>query len=79
MTPPVVEIVQMVPRTKQIRAAAASLSDDALFAAIVPKMRACRGASYADVAAEAIAVGRRGLATRLLEREAQPAKQVWPD
>lgn len=60
----------------KIRAATASLSDDALFTAIVPKMRGCRTASYAEVAAEAIAVGRRGLATRLLERETQPAKQV---
>ena len=61
-----------------IRAAAASVEDDTLLASLHPKLRATRGACYADVAAEAIAVGRRGLATRLLAHELRPARQVTP-
>ena len=49
--------------------AAASFSDEALLAALAPKLDATAGSSHARLAAEALAVGRRGLAVRLLDLE----------
>mmetsp|Transcript_16085 Transcript_16085/g.51984 ORF Transcript_16085/g.51984 Transcript_16085/m.51984 type:complete len:392 (-) Transcript_16085:454-1629(-) len=60
----------------KIGGAAASLSDEALLAALAPKLDATAGASHARLAAEALAVGRRGLAARLLEKEEDATRRV---
>lgn len=41
-----------------------------------PQVKACAGASFAAVAIEAMAAGRRSLATQLLEHETDPARQA---
>jgi len=60
----------------KIHAAPPSVSDEALVGALMPKLRGCTGVALAEVAAEAHRVGRRGLATLLLEHETSAARQV---
>mmetsp|Transcript_23856 Transcript_23856/g.66043 ORF Transcript_23856/g.66043 Transcript_23856/m.66043 type:complete len:488 (-) Transcript_23856:651-2114(-) len=55
--------------------AVATLSDEELLGVVVPKVKSAR-ASFAAVAAEAVAVGRRSLAARLIEHEPDVSRQV---
>jgi len=60
----------------KIHASAATVTDESLLADLMPMLRDTAGVALAEVAAEAHRVGRRALATSLLEHEKSAARQV---